>query len=317
MTIFDFIDRPDDALFFKRDDPNDLRMGEIVRSNPRDYESAAIVLIGLPQDEGVARNGGRPGAGLAPSAVRLALYKLVALPGMGLFDMGDVDTNCTLEHCHQRHSDIVERVLRDGKTVIVIGGGNDTSYPDCSALSRAVDGRLSALNIDAHFDVRIAPMPNSGTPYRQLLEEGYISPEHFYEVGYNPAANSARYGEYLMEKGVMAYSIDDVKERGIHHLLEGILSENHPQAIFWGIDMDVVNEAHAPGVSAPNALGISGHELIQIAGIAGRDPRSRIFEITEVNPLYDIDSRTSRLAANAIWHFIHERCCSEDKRESL
>jgi formiminoglutamase len=68
--------------------------------------------------------------------------------------------------------------------------------------------------------------------------------------------------------------------------------------------MDSVNVAYAPGVSAPNALGLTAHEFCQIAAIAGQDKRSRVFEISEVNPLYDIDSRTARLAAAAIHHFL-------------
>jgi arginase family enzyme len=31
-----------------------------------------------------------------------------------------------------------------------------------------------ALNVDAHFDVRADSPRNSGTPYRQLLEEGKL-----------------------------------------------------------------------------------------------------------------------------------------------
>ena len=54
--------RPAEELFFRRNDPNDVRLGEIVGKAARDYESARIVILGCPQDEGVKRNGGREGA---------------------------------------------------------------------------------------------------------------------------------------------------------------------------------------------------------------------------------------------------------------
>ena len=57
--------------------------------------------------------------------------------------------------------------------------------------------------------------------------------------------------------------------------------------------------ADAPGVSAPNPTGMRGEELCQIAAFAGAHPRTRVLEFSEVNPPYDIDLRTCRLAAVA------------------
>lgn len=154
--------------------------------------------------------------------------------------------------------------------------------------------------------MRIAPQANSGTPYRQLLEGQHFHPSRFHEFAYNPSANSPVYVEYLQKLGVQMHSIENVHKNSVEKALETIILATPSQAIFWGVDMDVVCSADAPGVSAPNALGISAHELITIAKIAGSNPRTRLFEVTEVNPLYDIDDRTSRLAAVAIWHFLRE-----------
>jgi formiminoglutamase len=57
-------------------------------------------------------------------------------------------------------------------------------------------------------------------------------------------------------------------------------------------------------VSAPNPIGLSAAEFCDIATLAGRDPRTTLFEISEVNPAYDTDQRTARLAAVAIHHFL-------------
>jgi formiminoglutamase len=89
--------------------------------------------------------------------------------------------------------------------------------------------------------------------------------------------------------------------------LEQILAERTCPAIFWGIDLDVVRAADSPGVSAPNPTGLTAEEIVQVAGIAGRDPRTRVFEISELNPSYDLDLRSSRLAAILIWTFLAYR----------
>jgi formiminoglutamase len=304
MDIFNQTTRPNVAYLFKRGDKNDVRMGEIVHIARTAYESAQVVLLGLPQDEGVKRNGGRIGASAAPDSIRQAFYKLVQIPNLALFDMGNTIIQADLEATHESHKAVVQQILADGKTLMVLGGGNDTSYPDCSALSELSTGNFLVFNIDAHFDVRIANERNSGTPYRQLLEEGFIAPQNFHEVAYQPFANSPTYLNYLLEKGAHTHSLAGVHEIGIENLLRRILSESNAHDIFWGLDMDVVRSADAPAVSAPNPTGLTGEEFCLIGGIAGMDKRTRLFEITEMNPTYDIDGRTARLAAVTLWHFL-------------
>ncbi len=293
------------VLFYRRNDPNDPRLGERVKRDLQDYEEADIVILGCPQDEGVRRNGGRVGAKGAPSAVRAQLYKLgvAGLERVKLFDLGDTLTGGSLEDIHERHQAIVRQVVRDGKRLIVLGGGNDISYPDVSGLALEHPDP-AAFNLDAHFDVRADSPRNSGTPYRQLLEEGHLRPERFFEVGYQPHANSSVYFEYLSTLGVRCFSRRQVQTQGIGKLIKDLL-ETPSQALFWGLDMDVVRAADAPGVSAPNPTGLDGRDLIELAELAGGDERSRVFEVSEVNPEFDIDDRTSRLAAVTIWHFVH------------
>ena len=293
------------ALFYRRNDPNDPRLGEHAKRDLQDYEEADIVILGCPQDEGVKRNGGRVGAKGAPSAIRRQLYKLgvAGLERLNLFDLGDTLTGGSLEDIHERQQAIVRQVIRDGKRLVVLGGGNDISYPDVSGLALEHPDP-AAFNLDAHFDVRADSPHNSGTPYRQLLEEGHLRPERFFEVGYQPHANSSVYVDYLSTLGVGHFSRRQVQAQGLRPLVEDLL-ETPSQALFWGLDMDVVRAADAPGVSAPNPTGLDGRDLVELAELAGGDKRSRVFEVSEVNPEFDIDDRTSRLAAVIIWHFIH------------
>jgi len=306
VDLFEYTHRPDSGLFYRRNDPNDPRLGELVSASPDVYTSSQIVLLGCPQDEGVARNQGRLGARLAPDEIRRCFYRLAL--GMladhqplKLFDLGNTSIQPTLEATHHMHQQIVRQLIADGKIVIMLGGGNDVSYPDCSALALET-GDVLAFNIDAHFDVRADTPRNSGTPYRQLLEEKHIQPEHFYEVGSQPFSNSPIYRRYLLDKGTTVCSLRELQEAGIIAYFENILRRSSNKAIFWGIDLDVVRAADAPGVSAPNPVGMAGDDLCRIAELAGRDPRTRLIEFSEVNPEHDIDQRTCRLTAAAIFY---------------
>ena len=305
---FQLTQRPDSSLLFKRNEAGDPRLGETVFTLPEDYGKAEVVLIGCPQDEGVRRNSGRVGAEAAPDEVRRCLYRLVAPKSMRLFDLGNTTILQTLEDTHAAHRRVVEHLLRDGKRVISLGGGNDIAYPDCAALS-AVDGTdILVLNVDAHLDVRESPQRHSGTPYRQLLTEGLIKPRNFHETVFQPFAVAEAHLAYLNGLGAQTYSLRNVLTEGVGLFYRALIYQAEAKSIFWGIDMDAVSASDAPGVSAPNATGLSGDDLLTIAQIAGYDRRSRVFEVSEVNPKFDIDQRTCRLAAAAVWTFLDAVC---------
>lgn len=303
MDVCTHTTRPDPALFYRRGDLNDVRIGDIVQSDPSAFDAAHVVILGCPQDDGVRRNHGRPGAARGPDEIRRYLYRLSTnqLARLSIFDLGNTIIQGALEATHALHQAVVRTVIAAGKRLIVLGGGNDIAYPDCAGLAEVVSPVL-AFNIDAHFDVRADSERNSGTPYRQLLEAGVLAPDQFYELGSQLFANAPTYQQYLHTRGVPMIDLHSLRAAGIAATLRAILAQHKAPAIFWGLDMDVVCATDAPGVSAPNPLGMSGEEFCRVATIAGADPRTRLIEISEVNPDYDIDGRTCRLAAVAIWH---------------
>lgn len=291
--------------FAQQESPTPL-IRDLISSDPAAYDDAPVAIFGSPQDEGVRRNDGRPGARYGPAEIRRELYLSPAPEGVPLtaiFDLGDVVPGGTLEDTHDRQFSVVERLLRDGKRVVVLGGGNDISYPDCAALA-SVSKIVGAINIDSHYDVRERDIRNSGTPYRQLLEAGLIEPRYFWEVAGKAEQNDDRYRRYLERIGANVYPLEVVERMTIDELMRQILDVEEPESLFWGFDLDAVRQEDAPGVSAPHPHGLSAEDTCRIAELAGNDPRSRVLEVSEVNPVHDVDNRTARLAALVIGHFL-------------
>jgi formiminoglutamase len=289
-------------LFFSRGDAMDPRMGDRVRRRIEDYPEAQVVLVGCPQDEGVRRNRGRVGAAEAPAGIRRALYRYPvseAHEGLRLLDLGDIAFGDSLEDTHARLNRVVRQCLVDGRKVVILGGGNDISFPDCSALAAEVASVL-AFNIDRHLDVRADTPCNSGTPYRQLLEGGWLRPDSFHEVGINSFANSLPYRRYVEELGVGVHYLDELRRDGVGATVAAIVAASPAQGLFFGFDLDVVRAAEAPGVSDASPMGLTAKEVCEIADVAARDPRTRVIELTEVNPTYDRDNITCKLAANIV-----------------
>lgn len=309
--LFQTTTRPDPQLFFTRNDRNDPRLGEVVGRDEADYESSDIVIIGCPQDEGVQRNGGRPGAAEAPAAIRAQFYRLTPFNiRKRIFDLGDVRIGSDLEETHENHAAVVRSVLADGKRIIVLGGGNDISYPDGKAMAETFgSGNWIGINIDSHLDVRVADQRNSGTPYRQLLEENLLRPTYFYEVGYQTHFCSPVYYEYIRSLGVNRISLELLRSRAEAdlELKESIklkfVSHSSSLNTFFGFDLDAVRSADAPGTSAPSPLGLRAGEFIQLVKYAASLANTRIIEFSEVNPRFDVDSRTAKLVAIGMHRF--------------
>ncbi len=309
--IFDLTTRPDPSLFASRNDPNDPRMAETVRIADEHYAASDIVILGCPQDEGVRRNHGRIGAADAPDAIRRQFYKLTTFNvKKKIFDLGDVVIGDTLEETHATMTSVIKQILTDGKRIIVLGGGNDISYADGRAMAEVfgTDWWIG-VNIDAHLDVRIAEERNSGTPYRQLLEEKHLRPDYFYEVGYQTHFASPIYYEYLSDLGVNRISLEILRSRAEadNELKESIrqkfIGQSSSLNTFFGFDMDAVRSADAPGVSAPSPLGLRASEFIQLVKYAASLANTKIIEFSEVNPQFDVDDRTTKLVAIGMHRF--------------
>lgn len=302
-------------LFFSRNDPNDPRFGDIVgRDASAITADVRVAIVGVPQDAGVDRNGGRIGAAEAPDAIRRWLYRLTtfdvetgrALGAGTIVDAGNIRCDEELEGIHERLAQVVTELRRAGIVPVVLGGGHDITYATMTGAA-AADGPLGAINLDAHLDVRpAAPLRNSGTPFRMLIEEGSLRADRFVEIGIQAFANAAEHVRWLLGKGGRIVTLDECRARGVTRVLatawQSASADGVP--VYASIDIDGVRAADAPGVSAAMPDGFSAEELLFAARQLGGRSATVGVDIVEVNPRYDRDGITAKLAAHAAARFI-------------
>lgn len=288
-------------------DPCDILLCDEVSVETTDLALASHVIIGCPQDIGVARNHGRTGAAHAPAAIRQFLYKLKPAFDSGevlLVDLGDIGTTGGLEDIHDRQEAVVTELVKMGKTVISLGGGNDISFPDASGV-HASHPDFVAINLDAHLDMRKNEIRHSGTPYRNLIDTEKLLPEHFYEIGITTWANSPRYLADARDMGVNITTLQDIEDIGYNACFKNIFRQIEDRPLFAGLDMDCVRASDAPGVSASSPVGLSAQAVLDFADRCRQHGQTKVFEVSEVNPEYDIDGRTAKLAALVVYAFIY------------
>ena len=303
-----------------RNDPEDPRFGEVIirhengeESDRQVDETTGVVLLGVPQDLGVCRNGGRAGAAGGPDAIRQRLYRLATWdaevgrsiePGF-IADPGDITCGEDLEEIHDRLTTVTGAIIGSGKVPVIIGGGHDITYGAFCGVFNEL-GPLGAFNFDAHLDVRPATKGrNSGTSFRMLIEEEKIDVTRFVEFGIQPFANAAAHAAWFTEQGGTIRTLETIRRIGLDESLAGTLAVTREQnrPYYATLDLDAVRAAEAPGVSAPSPDGFSAAELLTVARALGSDPWCVALDIAEMNPEYDQDAATARLAAAAIARF--------------
>jgi formiminoglutamase len=255
-------------------------------------EGCAVALIGLPDDTGVSLNGGRPGAAQGPAAFRAALSRLgssepAGFDWPGVFDAGDLVPGASLDETHARATDAAGALLDAGLLPVAVGGGHDLTFPFVRALSRRVSP-LAGVYFDAHLDVRDAP--GSGMAFRRLVEDCGVSALHLH--GFRPYVNAREHHAWFVSHGGrIGDATSPVFPGDAKHL-------------FASFDLDVLDMAHAPGVSAPNPAGWTPREAQSWVTAAGADPRVRCFDLMELSPPHDEGGRTARLAAHLFLAFL-------------
>lgn len=299
------------------DTPEHLRWHQRARPETIDQDGAAggpaVELVGFSCDEGVRRNKGRVGASEGPDALRAALAPLALHADVGIHDAGTVvvpDRN--LEDGQDTLGRQVARLLDTGNPVVVLGGGHDTawgSYLGRTRSERLRDKRVGVLNLDAHFDLRQADEPSSGTPFLQMARADQEAGRTFdYTVlGISEPNNTGVLFRTADELGVEFLTDEQCQPRHLDAVLEVVdrLMER-VDAIHLSIDLDVLPAAVAPGVSAPAGYGVPLETIQAVCHRVARSGKLVLVDVVELLPRMDVDGRTARAAARLITTLAHD-----------
>ncbi len=283
-------------LWTCRTDPLDedlgLRWGHLIAAGPP--SAGCLALLGFPSNEGVKLNQGRVGAAWGPDALRKALASLAAHKVRALCDLGDTDViSGDLAGSQDRFAQKASEALSQGARVIGLGGGHDIAMASFMAVKRAFPNEtIGILNFDAHFDLRISDTRTSGTPFRDAL---MLDPGARYKViGISRSSNTQ-----MLFKTASELKVESHEDHSVPTDLGSWLDEiDH---LYMSFDLDVLPAFQAPGVSAPNGMGVPLYHLMPLVKEAAASGKLRLFDVAELNPVHDLDGRTARTAARIIW----------------
>ena len=291
------------------------RLFQVVRTAADGLPPGCPIVLGFASDAGVKRNKGRPGARLGPQAIRLMMAGLPAHGISAFVDAGDVSCHGDeLEQAQQELGTRVAQGMGNGSVVVVLGGGHEVAWGSFQGLSAHLQqqqqghadakAKVLIVNLDAHFDLRNSRPGNSGTPFDQILracrEQGI--PAQYACFGISRLGNTPALYQHAAELGVMFFEDVDMQERHLQERLEDVdrlLDAAHH--VHLSIDLDVLPAAVAPGVSAPAPFGVPLSVIEALMQRIKESGKLRLVDIAEMNPSFDVDNHTARVAARLAW----------------
>lgn len=305
-------------LFFSKSDPNDIRLGDLVKSASIESISPlqGFGICGYADHEGIAMNGGRTGAAAAPPQIRQFLYKMTPPtsrpPTQPLYDVGDIGADGSLAERHLAAEEVIYKLQTGGLRTLSLGGGHDYGYPDTSAFLRAQvqlspQSRPLVINFDAHLDVRPTTHGHhSGTPFYRLLE-AYRDRFHFIEIGLQPQCNSPFHRIWAQQNGAHLFDLQDIHRNGglsriLNHPVFTAIPARTP--VFISFDIDSLCSAEAPGCSQSWTTGLKLQDYLDFFALLKQQHDIRGLGIYEVSPPLDIGHLTSKAAALIAYHYL-------------
>jgi len=262
-----------------------------------------FVLHGFAVDEGVRRNKGRQGAKDAPDVIRKNMSNFpVIRPDFSLLDFGNITCeDGNLENTQNELAKNVSKVLLKGGKSLVLGGGHEVTFGHYRGVKTAFqEQKIGIINFDAHFDNR-QPQDgvgaSSGTGFWQIAQEGEINSLH---IGIQRNSNTLKLFDTAHQFGMKYILADELFFENLPSIYERVneLAES-VDFLYVTICMDVFNAAIAPGVSASAYNGIfADSAFMHLYRHILKNEKLVALDIAEVNPSFDIQDHTARLAAS-------------------
>ena len=295
-----------------------IKFLDLANENLEAYQGKlGFAFLGFECDMGVNLNKGRTGAAKGPRSIRkeLANFPCQFPKEVALFDAGNISCEgLDLDQAQDALAQAVSKILSLNLFPILLGGGHEIAFGHYKGILDHVMNNedkqnIGIVNFDAHFDLRPYPKGGtSGTMFRQiadLSEENDLDFSYFC-VGIQKHANTVNLFDTADKLGVEYIFAKDMINMDSYAMIERLddflQEQDH---IYVTLCSDVFSSAFAPGVSAPQALGLDPENVLILLKYLLRSKKTISFDIAEVSPRFDLDNTTANLASVFIFTVVH------------
>lgn len=314
--LFDLMDPPGVIVNRLKGDPAEQRAHSALGYR-RTLELDAC-LVGVPFDGASSvRTGSRHG----PDAVREAFGYFTTYSGesrkrfgdrLRTADIGDVKTVLTdMKGSFENVTTVMRTLFERNIVPVTIGGDHSVSWPILKGLCTAKGGqRVGIVHFDAHHDLREAHFgfESSGVPFRKALnfEGSPIKGRNLTQIGIAEFCNNPEHHDYAIDQGATVVTNTAVRRNGLLGYVKDALDRacDQTDAVYVSLDIDVIDQAQAPGTASPNPNGLDARDVAIALYDLGRCHKVVGLDIVEISPPFDLNNTTALTAAILILHFL-------------
>lgn len=269
-----------------------------------DISNIDIVLVGVTETRGSGTNDSLTNA---PDHIRKELYNLHYWhKDVNIADIGNIKTGATLNDSYAAIKTVLTELLRQDKTVVLIGGSHDITLAQYYAykdLHRVVE----ATCIDATIDLKgESPIRSENFLMEMLTSEPNLV-KHYNHIGFQSYFVHPRMLETMDKLRFDCFRVGTAKEN--MEEMEPVLRNTH----LLSFDISAIKYSDAPAsTQSPN--GFSGEEACMLTRFAGMSNSLNSFGIYGYRPQQDVNGLTARQIAQMLWYFIDGK--SRSKQEA-
>ncbi|MFN3346382.1 MAG: agmatinase [Candidatus Bipolaricaulaceae bacterium] len=247
------------------------------------YEQARVVLLGVPLERTTSWRGGQA---QGPNAIRSASDSVEFFSphfrkdvrDARIADLGDLDPYRSVEEILAEEEAEVERILRDGKVPVVLGGEHTVVVPAVRAARKF--GALQILALDAHSDLR----------------DEYLGLRVCHATALRRAGELA---ENLVIVGARSFFGADLAEPFFATCADFPQKLRPDLPVWLSVDLDFLDPSLCPGVTNPEPGGLSWADFL---GIVRELRQFKVLgmDLVELAPIWDPSGVSAVCAAKIL-----------------
>lgn len=270
--------------------------------------ASPVAVAGVPFDLGTTN---RPGARLAPNAIRAASRMLVDgenpanwrdPSAMGVADVGDFaialgDIPASLK--------LIEEQAAAFAHLVTLGGDHTITLPLLRALRKKVGEPLGLVHFDAHVDTwpdNFGQVLAHGSVLWHVLEEGLVDPKRMVQIGIRSPVQKQVH-DWAPGRGVTVITAEEVHLSSPAEVAARVRQIVGAGPAYLSFDIDGLDPAFAPGTGTPEVGGLATWQAMGILKrLGGLDWRG--MDVVEVAPPFDHAELTTLAAASVAWAYL-------------
>lgn len=284
-------------------------------------EEARVCIMGIPFDNAVSN---KKGAAEAPETLRSLSVELsdvaedfIPIKEDVLYDIGDISPELNWERYFETLKNESFQLMQTGNFCLFLGGDHSVTIPLHKAFGQyqreqKKDAKIGIIHFDAHYDLCEEydghPWSHACTEARAL--DDVISGEDLFFVGVRVAELQEL---QVIEKypGITTVGASEVESQGVEAVFAKMKEHfKDYDALYFTLDIDVLDPAFAPGTGTPVSGGLTSRQLIELVKLMLKELPIKAMDIVEVAPPLDVNDITSwaalRIIHEVLTHFSRE-----------